>query len=150
MPKINKLGGKIIFCLWIHSMWLLIPAQNSLSSNSICIKIWQSHKCFTLIGCLHLSLWVIDYDCWSSWWCHVSRHLSEPSLHCGSVDAMEWGIGGEAGCRSALCAWLESCLFSYMATGRCLMTGRQRGTFNYKDNRCSKVASLPFFFLWVI
>ncbi len=24
------------------------------------------------------------------------------------------------------------------------MTTRQRGTFNYKDNRCSKVASLPF------
>ncbi|KAG7238644.1 hypothetical protein INR49_030718 [Caranx melampygus] len=33
----------------------------------------------------------------------------------------------------------QICLqFGNMATGSCLMTRRQRGTFNYKDNRCSK------------
>lgn len=32
--------------------------------------------------------------------------------------------------------------FSDITNGRCLMMGRQREAFNYKDNRCSKVASL--------
>lgn len=32
--------------------------------------------------------------------------------------------------------------FSDITDGRCLMIRRQREAFNYKDNRCSKVASL--------
>lgn len=48
-------------------------------------------------------------------------------------------------CRSWLCQEktpAASFRFSDITNGRCLMMGRQREAFNYKDNRCSKVASL--------
>lgn len=134
-------GGLLKTCLDISLKTTNVNVTVGLRGESEDQKSLVMYSCIVHYSCWYTSVWLADWLTGGQANVAILRRntydLEDVRIH-GVTSDYAW-----KNCWVLLCS-TEDLPVQLHCHWEMLMTWRQRKTFNYKDNRCSKVASLPF------